>query len=460
MPVYRTGFAFGGSTRRALPEGVLVMSHISSQPPGVILVRRLHLYIGLFIGPFLLLAALTGIAYALTPQLEAYLYASVLRSEHRGEPLPLAEQLRSISYELSDSTTLTALRPPAVAGDITRVVLRMPNQPASQQRALFIDPVTGQKVGELTVQGDDGVLPLRAWLRRLHQNLLMGEGGRLYCELAASWLWVAALGGLYLARARKSRQEDTIVHEHICLGLILAAALVFFSLTGLGGSRYAGERLQVLGQYLGWVERVDEGKAPSRPKPSHSDMSYSHSGAVDPVMFDRVLQAARVAGLDAAELEIRPPASAGQTWTVSEIRRRWPTRSGTVSLDAQTLEIVKQQSSDQQPWPTRVLRWSVDAHTGVLFGLANQVLLLIVGAGIVFMVFLGYLLCWQRRLDRSASPTLVEAWRACTPAWQTRLLLLTLLLGLALPLLGISLLLFIGCEMFKIPAVFTRWSKS
>lgn len=437
------------------------MSHISSQSPGVILVRRLHLYIGLLVGPFLLLTALTGIAYALTPQLEAYLYASALRTEHRGEPLPLTEQLRSISHELSGTTTLTALRPPAAVGDTTRVVLRMPNQPASQQRALFIDPVTGQKVGDLTVQGDDGVLPLRAWLQRLHQNILMGEAGRLYSELAASWLWVAALGGLYLARARKSRQEGTIVHEHVCLGMILAAALVFFSLTGLGGSRYAGERLQVLGQYLGWVERADEGRAPSHPTPNHSfvDMSSSHFGVADPAMFDRVLQAARAAGLAAVELEIHPPTNAGQTWTVSEIRRRWPTRSDTVSLDARTLEVVKQQRSDQQPWPSRILRWSIDAHTGVLFGLANQVLLLIVGAGIVFMVCLGYLLCWQRRLDRAASPTLVQAWRACTPVRQTGLLLVTLLLGLALPLLGISLLLFVGCELFRTPNVVTRWSR-
>ena len=34
------------------------------------LLSRLHLYIGLFIGPFILIAALSGIAYLLSPPLE------------------------------------------------------------------------------------------------------------------------------------------------------------------------------------------------------------------------------------------------------------------------------------------------------------------------------------------------------------------------------------------------------
>ena len=34
------------------------------------LVLRLHFYVSLFVGPFLLVAALTGLAYTLTPQLE------------------------------------------------------------------------------------------------------------------------------------------------------------------------------------------------------------------------------------------------------------------------------------------------------------------------------------------------------------------------------------------------------
>ena len=37
------------------------------------LLRRVHFYIGLFVGPFIFVAALTGTLYVLTPQLENHL---------------------------------------------------------------------------------------------------------------------------------------------------------------------------------------------------------------------------------------------------------------------------------------------------------------------------------------------------------------------------------------------------
>lgn len=46
----------------------------------------------------------------------------------------------------------------------------------------------------MTVYGTSGILPLRTWLDYLHRNLLLGDVGRVYSELAASWLWVTALG--------------------------------------------------------------------------------------------------------------------------------------------------------------------------------------------------------------------------------------------------------------------------
>ncbi|WP_142764382.1 PepSY domain-containing protein, partial [Klebsiella pneumoniae] len=42
------------------------------------LLRRLHYYIGLFVGPFIFFAALTGTLYVATPQLENALYHHAL----------------------------------------------------------------------------------------------------------------------------------------------------------------------------------------------------------------------------------------------------------------------------------------------------------------------------------------------------------------------------------------------
>lgn len=57
------------------------------------LLRRLHFYIGLFVGPFIFFAALTGTLYVATPQLENVLYRHALHTDSAGEPQPLANQI-------------------------------------------------------------------------------------------------------------------------------------------------------------------------------------------------------------------------------------------------------------------------------------------------------------------------------------------------------------------------------
>lgn len=57
------------------------------------LLRRLHFYVGLFVGPFIFFAALTGTLYVATPQLENALYRHALHTNSIGELQPLAEQI-------------------------------------------------------------------------------------------------------------------------------------------------------------------------------------------------------------------------------------------------------------------------------------------------------------------------------------------------------------------------------
>ncbi|CCQ18212.1 PepSY-associated TM helix domain-containing protein [Rhodococcus sp. IEGM 1401] len=75
-------------------------------------------------------------------------------------------------------------------------MLAVDDVPEGYGRTVFVDPYTAQVRGELTTFGE--WLPVRAWIDELHRNLHLGDLGRNYSELAASWLWVVALGGLVL----------------------------------------------------------------------------------------------------------------------------------------------------------------------------------------------------------------------------------------------------------------------
>lgn len=113
----------------------------------------------------------------------------------------------------------------------------------------------------MTVYGTSDALPFRMWLDQLHRGLLLGDIGRNYSELVASWLWVATLGGilLWLATIRRHKTKNhhgqlTVTrHWHLTLGVILSLELLFFSVTGLSWSQWAGTSNGKIRSDLGWL---------------------------------------------------------------------------------------------------------------------------------------------------------------------------------------------------------------
>ncbi|MGA8134177.1 MAG: PepSY domain-containing protein [Pseudomonas gingeri] len=432
--------------------------------PGALhaLLRRLHFYIGFLVGPFLLVAAVSGVLYALTPQIESHLYEHALHTDSQGPSLSLARMIRSAQAVAGPSVPVTAVRPAPAQGDTTRILFAMPGLGPSEYRAIFIDPVSGQIRGDMKVYGTSGVLPLRTWIDQFHRGLLLGDIGRLYSELAASWLWVAALGGLilWLVQRRKKNvtakaQKKGMRQLHATLGLCLLIGLLFFSTTGLTWSQWAGENIGVLRAHWGWSTpgvstTLGQSQAMNSPLDEHAGhhmagmtmlMSTSSS---DLSVFDAVLTKARVEGIDASRVEIRPPSGPNKAWTVTEIDRRWPTRVDAVAIDAATLTVVDKVVFAQYPLAAKLTRWGIDAHMGVLFGLANQLVLVAFASGLVVMVVMGYLMWWRRRptlaLKEGRAITLLSAWRALGRGAQLAVVSVALLLGVALPVLGWSLL--------------------
>lgn len=226
----------------------LIYQQKTPRDPLVPLIRRLHFYIGLFIGPFIFIAALTGTLYAITPQLENALYSSALTTKAMGQAAPLGAQIDAARRYAGDALRIYAVRPAPGINDTTRVQFADPHLGPSESRSVFIDPYTLNVVGDYTVYGTSGVLPLRMWLDQLHQGLLLGDPGRLYSELAASWLWVAAIGGVIVwrsSRPKRQRQKARGAQAnarrwHSALGLVLLLGLLFFSATGLTWLQWAG----------------------------------------------------------------------------------------------------------------------------------------------------------------------------------------------------------------------------
>lgn len=457
------------------------MSNSSSpiSPPAVRgalleLMRRLHFYIGFFVAPFIFVAALTGTLYILSPQIEKLIYADILITEQQGMARPLSEQIIVARQYIGEEKKIHSVRPAPSVTETTRVQFIDPTVGESETRAIFVDPYTLQIKGDKPVYGTSGSLPLRTWLSYLHLGLLLGDIGCNYSELAASWLWVAALGGVVLWQATRPRRKIKKISKgfaatrrwHSTLGLILLIGLLFFSATGLTWSQWAGSNIDKMRSEFGWLtpqvntllnrvtpEAVADPHAEHRgsmPEMEMPDIAKPvNSLSAD---WDQVLNTARSAGLKAGKIELRQPKEEGRAWAVAEIDRSWPTQVDAVSVDPENFTVVDHIRFEQFPLLAKLTRWGVDAHMGILFGLPNQLLLAAFGIGLCTMIGLGYRMWWLRRPAIAVTApvqTLLGAWRKLPVQGKILSGLTALVFGYALPLMGISLLIFLLIDVLR-----------
>ncbi|WP_368749711.1 PepSY-associated TM helix domain-containing protein [Enterobacter hormaechei] len=433
------------------------------------LLRRLHFYIGLFVGPFIFFAALTGTLYVATPQLENALYHHALHTEAVGEAQPLAEQIAVAEKAVDSALRLHAVRPGLEEGETTRVMFADPALGPSEHRAIFIDPASLEIRGDMTVYGTSGILPLRQTIDYLHTSLMLGNIGRLYSELAASWMWVAALGGIALwfytrPKRRINNRFQNRRRLHVIFGWTLLAGMLLFSVTGLTWSQWAGGNVDKLRAEMNWLTPQVNTTLSGAPemRDEHAEHRGHHGGMTMPEMpvklslFDSVLQVARQSGIDANNVEIRPASRVDQAWTVTEIDRRWPTQVDAVAVDPHSLKVLDSTRFGDFPLMAKLTRWGVDFHMGILFGLANQLLLIAFGVALCVLIIWGYRMWWMRRPATSAAnpvQTLCQSWLAL-PLWGRGVtFLISLLLGLALPVMGVSLAVFIVIDWLRWRAV-------
>lgn len=393
-----------------------------------VLALRLHFYAGLFVGPFLLIAAVTGGLYAVAPSIESFVNRDLLYVDSRGPERPLAEQVTAGTTARPD-LTLVAVSPAPAPGETTRVLFSDPDLDESERRAVFVDPVTARPVGESVVYGSSGALPFRAWVSQLHRHLHLGEPGRLYSELAASWLWLIALAGLalWIRRVRSRRQRGSArwlllpnlaqnererrLNWHAVVGVWILPVALLLSATGLTWSTYAGANIDELRQNLSWTTPAVETALPGAVVPEETGHADHHGGHPTgrPVPADRIQQldrvraAAREAGVT-RPAEITIPAADGTAFAVKERRLSGVLTANSVAVDGATATVTDRLPYAEWPFMAKMANWGIQLHMGLMFGLLNQLLLLAAAAGLVTVIVRGYLMWWRRRPARATGP--------------------------------------------------------
>lgn len=418
------------------------------------LILRLHFYAGILVAPFLLVAATTGFLYAGAFQAEKLVYSHEMTVPVGDTKLPISEQVAA-ARKAHPEGTISAVRPSPADDESTRVMLSgVEGIDADHALAVFVDPYTAEVRGALEQYGSTGALPLRTWIDEFHRDLHLGETGRLYSELAASWLWVIAAGGLVLwfSRRRALRKvrgtsgRRRTLGLHGTVGVWAALGFLFLSATGLTWSTYAGANIDEL--------RTSLRQATPSISASAGGEHGGHGGAAGAggsgdhgVGLDRVLAAARAEGLG-DPVEIVPPADASSAYVVKQVQRSWPTKGDTVAIDPATGEVTDVLRFADYPVLAKLTRWGIDLHTGVLFGLVNQILLMALTLALILLIVWGYRMWWQRGRDSAfGRPIPRGAWQQVPPQILVPLVVFVAVIGYFVPLLGISLAAFIAVDV-------------
>ncbi|MFG2191263.1 PepSY-associated TM helix domain-containing protein [Streptomyces sp. NPDC048639] len=441
------------------------------------LVLRLHFYAGLLIAPFLLVAAVTGLLYAASIQIEKVVYADELTVPVGESAVPLARQVEA-ALDAHPDGKLTAVWPSAEDGATTRVLLSAPGVEEGKSLAVFVDPYTAEVRGSLESYGSSGALPFRAWVSELHRHLHLGEPGRVYSELAASWLWAVALGGLllWLGRRRAARgrggARGLLLPErgatgrrrtlswHGAVGIWAFLGLLFLSATGLTWSTYAGANIDVLRSELrGATPAIDSALDGGKAAAGHGDHAGGHGGTGDEgrdkgpdIGLDQVHEIAAGRKLTGSPVEITVPTEPGTAYVVKQTDKQWPVHLDAMAVHPGTGEVTDELRFADHPLLAQLTRYGIDAHMGLTFGLANQLVLMGISLGLILLIVWGYVMWWQRRPTKSrrrgvGRPMPRGAWRRVPLPVLLPLLAVTAVVGWFVPLLGISLVAFLAVDV-------------
>ncbi len=433
---------------------------------------RWHFYAGLFVAPFLVMLALTGLVM---------LYSSVF-SGRDGEKIAVTPAAEEISVVAQEASVRAAHPDGSIVEwignrtDDTVSVFRVSEGGADTMVA--VDPYTGAIVREWPRR--DSLYDLA---ETIHGTLLIGTTGDRLIEIAAGFALVLTVTGVYLAWPRSGRRaparpssREKWKQWHRITGLCATPLLIAFLLSGQSWAGIWGEKfVQAWSTFPaekwdnvplsdathaamnhGGIKQVPWALEQTPMPASGSDAGATGLAEGVEANLGSIVALGRELGFS-RRFHVNYPSGDTGVWTLSQDSMSNdtanPTSDRTVHVDRYTGKILADVRYEDYSMPGKAMAVGIALHEGDM-GVVNVVVNTVFCLSIVGMAATGFVMWWKRRpagAFRLAAPPLpadLPEWRAAT--------VVMLFVSMLFPLVGLTLIAILSIDLLvvsRLPAL-------
>ncbi|MBU2887441.1 PepSY domain-containing protein [Gilvimarinus agarilyticus] len=346
--------------------------------------RKMHLWLAITSAVPLLITALTGVLLAYQPTLERLLEPQYFAVNPQGKPMTLKQAAQRLkSYAPGIRLHYVGVPKPDEARPYASFV-SVPNSAGGRDHFnLYLNGYTG----ELVRRTSEG--PVN-FILALHRNLTIGPPGRYIVGGASLLLMVLSLVGVYLwwpmrrSTVKRLRKQNDSLSWHNVLGLVTLPIVFLLAFTGI--------TLTFNKQVMPVVRAVTFSPMPPKP-PKIFPIKNPKLTLLDAI---DVVQS-RFKNTDISALGDRGGEKNTYGFWLRRPGQMHPSGWEQIFIHPNTGETVALNNRYSHSPASAYERSWYTWHTGVMLGLAGQILWSLVSGALVAVVITGLVFWWRRR---------------------------------------------------------------
>jgi len=419
------------------------------------LIIRWHFFCGLLFIPLIIVISVSGCIYLFEDEYEEFMYQDLLFVNPAESVLPastlmakaklavpglrasqfksFAEKERSVEIIFKAKKMKHMEMSMEWAGDGPEKLPMVMNE---ERTSVFLNPYTGGILG--TIKSSDRLM---GFMKDLHGNLLTGKVGTKLVELTSCWVGMLMTTGLIMWWPRgKTGVMGTLIPRlnknkrlfwrdlHAVPAFYFSFFIIFLIISGLPWTDVWGEAFHTIQRDLKM----------SAPAGFHSrELKSRYFMGAEQISIDQVISEAKSRGYQ-GELNVKIPKSIRDTYAIQR-NSDDPAERPSMHFDQYTGKVLAASDWEKVPLLAKSVSYGIKLHRGEYFGVWNLVLVLVTTLVLIFMAISGVVLWLQRRpKGKLGAPKYPRDYKQ--PRW---VIGTTIGFSLFMPLLGVSLLVFI-----------------